>query len=263
MSNIQVASSNKELYSFLEKYKKQISLALPSHITSERMMRLVITEFSKNPDLKKCSLKSIFSSVIQASQLGLEPGGTLGHAYLIPYRDTCQFQLGYKGMIELARRSGQIISLSANVVKENDYFEYEYGLDEKLKHIPARSERGNLVYGYAIAKISGGGYQFEVMPKEEIDSIKRSSKGANSSYSPWSTHYEEMAKKTVVRRLFKYLPISVEIQKAIGHDEIADIGKQDLASEFNIIDHEECETISTSDKIASLIDSSKGEIENA
>ncbi len=230
------------LGSFLATQKKQIEAALPKHLTADRMLRIVMTELRKIPQLKECTPQSIIGSVIQCSQLGLEPGGSLGHAYLIPYdvnkntgtkqrpiwkkEKECQFQLGYRGMIELARRSGKIRSISAHVVYSNDLFEFEYGLTEKLRHVPAKGHRGEFECAYAIAMIDGGGHQFEVMQKHEIDSIKSRSKSANSAYTPWATDYDEMARKTVVRRLFKYLPVSIEIRDAISLDDAAETGQQ-------------------------------------
>lgn len=211
--------------------KSKIATALPKHLTPDRMLSIVMTEIRKNPDLANCNQQSLISAVIQSSQLGLEPGSALGHAYLIPFKNNkqgttdCQFLVGYRGMIDLARRSGQVVSLSAQVIYENDIFEFEYGLDEKLKHIPSREDRGRLVGAYAIAKLKDGGHQIEVMWKNEIDKVRDTSKAKN--FGPWVSNYEEMSKKTVIRRLFKYLPVSIEMQKAITLDESADRGEQD------------------------------------
>jgi len=223
---------------FLMKQKGRIEAALPSHLTADRMLSIVMTEIRKNPDLSKCTLSSLISAVIQCSQLGLEPGGSLGHAYLIPFYNKkasahdCQFMIGYRGMIDLARRSQQIVSITAQVVYEKDLFEFEYGLNEKLRHIPHQGDdKGILLGAYALAKLTGGGYQFEVIYKNGLDKVREFSLTKMSDnakkYSPWNTSYEEMARKTVVRRLFKYLPVSIEIQKAVTLDESAECGEQD------------------------------------
>ena len=147
---------------------------------------------------------------MQAVQLGLEPG-LLGHCYILPYKREATF-IGYKGMIDLARRSGHIQSIYAHAVHENDEFEYELGLHPKLEHKPSHGDRGAFIGAYAVAHFKDGGYQMEFMPKSEIEKRRKRSASANSSYSPWSSDYEEMAKKTVVRYMFKYLPISIEVQ---------------------------------------------------
>lgn len=210
-------------------YKAQIMRALPAHMNPDRLARIALTEIRKTPQLAECDPLSLFGAVIQCAQLGLEPGNSLGHAYLLPFRNTkenrtdVQFIVGYRGMIDLARRSGQIISLQAHVVYPGDKFDFAYGLDERLEHIPTDdiSGRGTeIIAAYAIAKLQGGGYQIEVMFKQEIDLIRAQSKAGN--FGPWKTHYEEMAKKTVIRRLFKYLPVSVEIQQAVTMDEQAE-----------------------------------------
>lgn len=256
-----------KIHSFLKQNEKQILAALPRHLNSDRLIRIALTELSKVPKLRECTAKSLFGAIIQCSQLGLEPGNALGHAYLIPYDKNkkmgdkwvteateCQFMIGYRGMIDLARRSGQIVSLSAQAVYENDDFEFEYGLNEKLKHIPAKGERGELIAAYAIAHLKGGGHQIEVMFRGDIDKIRARSKCAKNG--PWVTDYDEMAKKTVVRRLFKYLPISIEMAEAIEKDYKADNGEQNnelvIDGDFQQVDQEEPES-KKSDRIASLL----------
>lgn len=212
-----------------EGFKKQISAALPKHLNEDRMVRLALTEIRKNSQLMNCDRNSLLGAILECSQLGLEPGNNLGHAYLLPYGKECNLIIGYKGLIDLARRSGQIISLNARGVREHDDFEIEYGIDEKLRHIPNKGDRGSLIGFYAIARFIDGGHQFEYMTISEIDKIKDTSKSAKSRMSPWNDYYEEMAKKTVIRRLFKYLPISIEkIQRAITLDEEADAGVQNI-----------------------------------
>lgn len=214
--------------------KKQIQAALPRHMNADRMIRILTTEMKRVPELEECTLSSILSSIMQASQLGLEIGSLIGHGYLVPFNrkdkktnrfiKECQFIIGYRGMIDLARRSGKIIAISANDVYENDHFEFQYGLNEKLDHVPTQGDRGRFIGAYAVAKIENGGYSFGVMFKNEIEKIREKSKTGNKEYSPWATHYEEMAKKTVIRRLFKYLPISVELYENLVKEEIGDIG---------------------------------------
>lgn len=204
--------------------------ALPKGFSAEKALSAFKSEISRTPALQRCSPDSLVKSVIQAAQLGLEVNGILGHAYLVPYGANCQFMLGYRGMIALARRSGQIISIYAQAVYKNDIFEFEFGLEEKLRHVPAVGDRGELIYAYAISKLENTysqagkeGIQFDVMSRSDIDKIKSRSQSAKGAYSPWKTDYEEMAKKTVLRRLFKYLPISIDIQEGIAREEVKDL----------------------------------------
>ena len=208
--------------------RDQIRLALPRHMTPERLLRIALTEVRRQPKLADCSQASLLSAVFSCAQLGLEPGGALGHAYLVPYGKEVQFILGYRGMIDLARRSGLIDSITAHAVYEGDRFDCEFGLAENLVHVPDwenpnRTDPAKLLYVYSVARLQGGGYQFEVLSRAEVDAVKRRSKGGNSG--PWATDYVAMALKTVVRRLFKWLPVSIEMAKAVGLDEAAETGR--------------------------------------
>jgi len=226
------ASNQPTILKYLETYKSQIAAALPKHLTPDRMVRIVTTEVRKTPELLKCDPTSLFGAVIQCSQLGLEPGNALGHAYLLPFnnrkKDIKEVQLiiGYKGMLDLARRSGQVMSINVFEVYDTDtVFKVSYGLDPKIEHErDIATKTGNLIAVYAVATLKGGAKQFEVMSLNEVNKIRDSSPAANFSSSPWKTHYNEMAKKTVIRRLFKYLPVSIEIQTAVSLDELSEAG---------------------------------------
>lgn len=218
--------------------KQQMALALPRHMTADRLARIALTEVRKNPKLGDADQASFLGAIMQCAQLGLEPGGALGHAYLLPFENRrkgiteVQFIVGYRGMIDLARRSGQIVSLEARAVYEADQFHVQLGLDSNLTHVPAwdKADRGPLMFVYAVAKLKDGGVQFDVMSRAEIEKIRNESQGYKTAIkygktdSPWIGAFDEMAKKTVVRRLFKYLPVSIELTRAVGLDEQADIG---------------------------------------
>jgi len=227
-----IVQNQKQFATLLDKMKSQLALALPAHMSADRMARIALTEFRKTPLLAECDPMSVCAAVMVSAGLGLEIG-VLGQAYLVPYRNhkkgivECQLIPGYRGFIDLARRSGQIISISAHIVYSNDAFEIEYGLEDKLLHKPAMVNAGEMVAAYAVAKLVGGGHQFLVMSKEKIDEVKNKAKAQSG---PWVSDYEEMAKKTVVRRLFKWLPSSVEMQKAALLDEHSDAGIQDVKS---------------------------------
>jgi recombination protein RecT len=197
-------------------YKDQIAQAVPKHLTADRIIQLSTTLITRTPELADCSTQSLLGAVMQASILGFEPVAALGQCYLLPFNNTqsgkkeVQFIIGYRGMIDLARNSGQIKDIYAQVVYSNDSFSYEFGLEPKLVHKPAMTERGHMTHVYAVAHFVNGGFAFEVMSKFDVDKIKGSSKAGNSKYSPWNSgFYDEMAKKTVIRRLFKMLPTSV------------------------------------------------------
>jgi len=232
------ASKQPVIVQYLTKFKDQIAAALPKHLTADRMARIVTTEVRKTPQLLQCNPKSLFGAVIQASQLGLEPGSALGHCYLIPFKKDVTLIIGYRGMLDLARRSGNIISISARCVYAMDEFSFAYGLNETLEHTPSTDvDRGNLTHVYAVAKLRDSGVQWEVMNKNEIEAIRKQSKAGSSG--PWKTHFDEMAKKTVIRRLFKYLPVSIEAQSAVGLDEQADAGisqRNDAVIEGNFME---------------------------
>src|SRR5690625_5055336 len=213
----------------IEDYLKQMAPAmqeaLPKHMSVDRLLRLAMTTIRTTPELRQADVASLLGGVMQAAQLGLEPG-LLGQCYLLPFKNNkkgttdVQFIIGYKGMIDLARRSGHIQSIYAHAVYEKDEFEYELGLNPKLNHKPFMDgDRGDYIGSYAVAHFKDGGYQFEFMPKAEIEKRRNASPGGRSKYSPWNNYYEEMANKTVIRHMWKYLPISVEIQEAVQYDE--------------------------------------------
>lgn len=211
------------------KIKAQLALALPKHMTADRLARIALTEVRKVPALGRCDQASFLGAIMQCAQLGLEPGGALGHAYLLPFENRkkgiteVQFIVGYRGMIDLARRSGQILSLEARAVYAADRFHVALGLNPDLTHEPdwEADDRGPLRFVYAVAKLKDGGTQFEVMSRAEIERVRAKSKAGQSG--PWVDHYEEMAKKTVIRRLFKYLPVSIELASAVEQDERVDL----------------------------------------
>lgn len=201
---------------FSEDTLLELKRALPRHLGPDRMARLALTEFRKTPELANCNPASVIAAVLNCAQLGLEFGQTLGHAYLIPFKDEATLMIGYKGYIELALRSGKVLSIQAEAVFENDEFEYEFGLEPKLRHTPAKGNRGELTHTYAIAWFKNGARQFVVMTRDEIDAIRRGSKNGNSG--PWKNNFPEMGKKTAIRRLQKHLPLSPELRKAEEFD---------------------------------------------
>lgn len=207
----------------LERNKEQLAMALPKHVTAERIIRVVVTSLRKTPALMKCQTASLVSCIFQAAQLGLEVDNGLGHAYLVPFGQECTLIVGYKGMIDLARRSGQVSTIKATLVREGDHFLWEEGLSPKLEHKPKTGNRKSPVtHVYAVCRLRDGAAQFEVMPLDEVMEIRNKSRSGKSG--PWVANTEEMIKKTAIRRLFKMLPTSIEIQRAVAVDEQQDAG---------------------------------------
>lgn len=213
------------MYRLLEDAKPQIERALPQSMTAERFTRIALTTIRQNPSLMRATPASLMGALMTAAQLGLEPG-PLGHAYIVPYWNKelgsyeAQFQLGYTGIIDLARRSEHIETITARAVYEADDFHVEYGLDERLEHTPRLDgDRGELRFVYAYAKYVGGGHNFVVLSKEDIEKARQTSQTGRRNKGPWVDWYEQMALKTAIKRLRAYLPLSVEMADAFAADE--------------------------------------------
>lgn len=219
-------------------FKQELIKALPNTLSPDRMIKLFVTEIKSNPLLQQCTLKSLFGSFMQCVTLGLEPGNAIGHVYFIPFKNNkkvvyeCTLIPGYKGLIKLIRQSGTVRTLDAHEIYENDLFEFEYGSNQYIRHRFTHQDRGRMIGAYAYIKFDNGGEQFEIMWKEEIDAIKNKSQSARSPLSPWNNpdYYPQMCRKTPIRRLAKYIPLSIELQTAVTLEDLADMGKQDLSS---------------------------------
>ena len=217
-------NKSKTIFDVIQAGAKQFATALPKHVNSERFVRIAITTIRQNPKLAKCSQESLLGALMVSAQLGLEPG-TLGQCYLIPFENKkagtveCQFQIGYKGLIELLRRSGQLSDIYSYTVYENDDFNIEYGLSRTLTHKPNFDERGEIKGFYAVAILKDGAKAFEYMTKDEV--VKHEEKYRKGSYKNdvWNKNFEEMAQKTVVKKLLKWLPVSVEFLEMAAKDE--------------------------------------------
>jgi recombination protein RecT len=248
---------------FFESQKATLLAVLPKHVSADRMLKIALGAMRTTPKLMNCTVESLMGAIVQCSQLGLEPNTPLGHAYLIPFdkkkkvgsewiveKVEVQIIFGYKGLIDLSRRSGQIISISAHEVCANDDFQYEYGLDEKLVHKPAMGDRGDVIAFYAVAKLVGGGHAFEVMSHKQVTDIRDASQGWQTAVrnkkqgeSVWGKHFIQMGRKTALRRLFNYLPVSIELATASALDGQASMGESQaldsvLTGEYSVIDEE-------------------------
>lgn len=236
MSEIQTREKKAETIRELlsrDSVKSQIAMVAPKHLTADRIVRIAMTSIQRTPKLLECTWQSLLGSVLTCTQLGLEPDSVSGRAYLIPYGKVCTLIVGYRGLMELARRSGEIQTLDARVVYKNDHFDFAFGAQPKLQHKPTflTQDRGDVVAAYAVAIMRNGAAQFEVMSKAEIDAIRKRSRAASDG--PWVTDWNEMARKTVMRRLCKYLPSSPELSQAVTLDEQAERG---IPQDLTIID---------------------------
>ena len=195
----------------------QISQALPAHLSAKRIIQTASNVVAKNPKIAECSAGSVLGAVMESALLGLSPG--LRQCYFVPYGGACQFQIGYQGWVELARRSGKIKTLYAYTVHAGDTFEYELGLEPKLIHKPGE-KRGDITHVYAVAHYLPEGYSFVVLTKSEVESLRR--RNASQRDTPngaWSTDYAEMAKAKAIKRLAKLMPLSDELARAAIADE--------------------------------------------
>jgi recombination protein RecT len=224
----------------------RIKNALPHADTSasEKFLMLARLEISKSDYLCKCKGETVLGCLIKAASLGLYVN--TGDAYLVPYKDTCQLQIGYQGMLKLLYRGG-MKSITVNAVYSNDVFEFVDGTERMIRHIRSFKDRGEFMCVYCIAKINGEQI-IEIMDKNEIDLVMSKSKSAQKNDSPWNIFYDEMAKKTVIRRLFKKLPqekLDIETVYALRDDDCLDL--------------ENCEPVETGDN---RIDIQKNGYEN-
>lgn len=193
----------------IERQRGEIARALPKHMDADRIARIALTLFRQTPGLSRCDPQSFIGALMTASQLGLEPG-PLGEAYLVPYGTQVTFIPGYRGLIKLAWQSGQLKHIDAQVVREGDDFDFAYGLEPYLRHRPARRDRGKVTEVYACATFLNGGSAFVVMSVEDVEAIRRRSKASKSG--PWVTDWDAMAKKTLIKQLIRFLPLSTDLR---------------------------------------------------
>lgn len=222
----------------LERMKPQFMAALPKTMSADRMARIALTQYRTTPKLQQCDPNSFLAAVMQCAQLGLEPGLN-GSAYLVPFKKSwkengqwcsrmeVQMIPGFRGLIDLARRSGNVQSIAAEIVYERDTFKLSLGVEQTITHEPyLEGERGKPKLVYAVAQFKDGGHQFIWMTMSAVDAIRARSKSKDDG--PWVTDYDEMVKKTAVRRLCKMLPMSVELANAITLSDAVDRGVQPI-----------------------------------
>ncbi|WP_336822983.1 recombinase RecT [Sporosarcina sp. USHLN248] len=233
-------SPEQSLNALLKRMGPEIQRALPKHLDADRIARIAMTAVRTTPKLLECDQMSFIAAIMQSAQLGVEPNTGLGQAYLIPYGKQVQFQLGYKGLIDLAVRSGQYKAIYAHEVYENDEFEFHYGLTKDLIHKPASMPTGEPIGYYAVYHLQNGGYDFVYWTRERIDQhAQKFSQAVQKGWtSPWKTNYDAMAKKTVLKEVLKYAPKSIELQKSVEADStIKNEISEDMSDVIDVTDY--------------------------
>ncbi|MDP1391988.1 recombinase RecT [Lysinibacillus capsici] len=228
------------LNALLKKMGPEIQRALPKHMDSDRIARIALTAVRTTPKLLECDQISFVAALMQAAQLGVEPNTGLGQAYLIPYGKQVQFQLGYKGLIDLAVRSGQYKAIYAHEVYQEDEFSYSYGLHKDLVHVPSQNPEGEPIGYYAVYHLKNGGYDFVYWTRERIEKhAHKFSQAVQKGWtSPWKTNYDAMAKKTVLKEVLKFAPKSIELQKVVEADEtIKTEVSKDMSEVIDVTDY--------------------------
>lgn len=216
-----VAKSDEKpsLAQLIKRMEPEIAKALPKHMDPERMARIASTTVRQTPALARCTPESFLGALLTASQLGLEPG-PIGEAYFVPFNTkgsmVCQFIPGYRGLIKLARNSGQLVDIWAEIVYDKDEFSYTLGLHRDLQHKPATGDRGEAIYVYAAAELKDGGRPFVVLTYNEVEAIRDRSRASKNG--PWVTDWAAMARKTAIKQLAKWLPLSAEFNSAVVLD---------------------------------------------
>lgn len=211
-----------------------------------RVARVLLNTVARNPQLQACTTTSIFRATLQAVELGLDTGSAQ-HAYLVPYGTEATLVIGYRGLVELAWRSGVVKELSAHAVYEGDVFEWELGDNEHIRHIPGDG-KGELTHAYAIVRLTTGGVLRHVLRRHEIDRIRSQ---ARSKGGPWTTHYDRMAVKSALRRALNYAP-SPNLRKALAVDDVDEGAPPDILADFAANDYVADEQAEPADPAAEL-----------
>ena len=233
-SKTMVGMRSNDIESLFKKYRPQIASALPRHLTAKRIIQMYTVLIAKNPALQECTAESVIGSLMQSSILGFKPVESLGQCYIIPYNSNigpreapqwvkqAQFQIGYKGYIDLAQRSGKIKMLFAYAVYEGDDFKYQLGLHPNVYHVPKIDDREKvLTFAYAVAHYTNGGFNFVVLTRDQIEKLRlRNRDQQRGIKGAWKTDYPEMACAKAIKKLAKFMPMSDEIHSAVMSDEI-------------------------------------------
>ena len=209
--------------------KQALNEAAAKNFSVDRLLRIMVTVVRGNEKLLDCTPKSLLAGIMSFSVLGLDPEPILGQGYLVPFWNNkkgcleATFIPGYRGYITLARRSGEIASIAAEVVKDGDLFDYELGSSPFIKHKYAERDRGETIGAWALWKLNSGEIIPRYMPLDEINKHRERSMAKNSG--PWVTDFDAMARKTPIRDSIKFVPLSVELATMTALDTCADVGR--------------------------------------
>ena len=198
-----------DVLALVNRMSPEFKNALPKSFDHDRFTRICLTAIRKNPKLQRCDPQSLLGSLMVFAQLGLEPNTPLGHAYLVPFKNEVTPIIGYKGLIDLAYRTGNYEVIDAHPVYAGDSFDWEYGFDEKLYHKPSGRREGDPTHFYAFYKLKNNGRRFRVWSLEEcLEHGKKFSKSFNNG--PWKSDRNAMCMKTVIKDLLSFAPMSPE-----------------------------------------------------
>lgn len=227
--NLPVENKPSEIFAnFMKRHESDFKMVIPTHLKPERVIRLAVSACKRNPELMKCELSTVIGGLLEASSLGLEVNSPLQQSFLIPFNNNktkkkeATLVIGYQGLIDLFYNHDKVLSVFASAVYENDKFDYQYGTDEYLIHVPNDTgEKGKIIGFYAYVKMKDGAYRFIYMSVAEVNKIRdehSKSYQMSADDSPWTTHYESMGCKTVVRAIQKFIPKASEVQRAVSSD---------------------------------------------
>jgi recombination protein RecT len=263
---VPIAQKFDNVKALISRNKSALMDALAKTVTFDRMINAFYLCVRKNPKLLDCTEQSIMGALLETGNLGLEPGGSLGQAYLVPFKNNkaggrleVQLIAGYKGLLKLVRNTGELASITAEVVyRQDELFEYGLGSEPFVKHVPTEAEIPTPIWdqiraAYAVARMKDGTIQFQLVLKRDLVKARKRSK--SSDEGPWVTDPEEMCKKTAIRRLAKLLPASAEAHRLVAYDEQAELGlSQDLGSVFGQSAGEPVAAVAAQDRPKSTLD---------
>ncbi len=224
------APNGKVILDLINERAGSLASVATKHLTPEKLLKMIGVAMTRVKGLGQCTPISVLEAAMTCSELGLSPG-VLGEAYLIPYKNVCTLIIGYRGLMKLARRSGEIRTIQAEVVREGDEFHWRLGVDPTLVHIPKSDTDAPMTHAWALAKFNDGSFQFTVMRATEVEKIRSRSMAGNNG--PWKTDTAEMWKKTALRRLCKMLPLTAEVSMAVQQTDETEFNTDDLG--FNAL----------------------------
>lgn len=237
----QQAEAVKRLAAYLAPREKNLSIYARNGVQPGAMIKLALFEASQQEWFAQVTPASVYTALVVSAQLGLEPAGLRGEAYLIKFGNECKLMPGYRGLVKLALNSGKVRDITARVVYEGDDFAVHLGTEERIHHVPMQGrivgekDSPRVIAAYAIATMADGSRKFEAMDRWELDRVREVSKTKDAKDGPWAMWADQMYRKAPVRRLAKYLPLGNDYFRAIVADDVAE-GNDTMSSLGSIID---------------------------